>query len=280
MRLEDLVVLGERAEFSMDRLSTQNELIKVTILILQVVFFCVALALSCTTLADSDGYGPLCAEIAIYLTGTLTCGVIAFRLLGKGARLACGLFLLVSLVWMLQVLSWCWHNALHPPHWKELASLGNEADKACDLHDWEKAEHLYKTIRDKEKSGYFALSHSSNELTLAYVLEQERKFHEAEQVYLQALHTMEQTHDRRSYKLVTCVQNLAIFYQDQKRYSEAEPLFKRALQLHKQDDGTWESMLCREDYAQLLRESGRALEARALEKEAKAIRSRFPADAQ
>lgn len=262
----------------MDRPLTNSA--KVVMLVLQVVFFCNAILLSCITLADYDEYGALYAKVAMYLSGALICGIFAFRLLSKGARLACGVILLVSLAYLLQVMSWCWNNALHPPHRKELRSLQNDADKACDLHKWEKAEHIYKEIADKEKSGYFASSHSSNELSLAYVLEQERKFEEAERVYLQALHTMDQTHERRSYDLVTCVQNLAIFYQDQKRYSEAEPLFKRALQLHKSDDGSWESMLCREDYARLLRHNGRVSEAKTLEEEAKSIRSRFPAEAQ
>lgn len=255
--------------------------LKMTMSTAQGLLFCAAIGLSCLTLADADGYGLLSAEMAFYLSGSLICGVIAFSLLSsKGARLACGLTLLISVVYLVQDLSWCWHNALHPPHWKELTLLRDQAFKALDSQDWEKAENLYKAIKDKEKSGYFASSHSSNELALAYALEQEKKFKEAEQIYLQALQSMERTHERRSYELVTCVQNLAIFYLDQKRYSEAEPLFKRALHLHKHDDGTWESMLCRENYASLLRNTGRTSEATVLEKEAKVIRSQFPADAQ
>lgn len=265
--------------FFTDRL-VQYELIKVTMFALQIMLFCVACGLNCVDLADWDEYDSLNKQIAIYLTGALICGIVAFRHLSKAARLACGLVLLMSIVWLLQLFSWCRNNALHPPHWKERMSLQQGADKACELKEWEKAEHLYKSIKDKETSGYFPLSHSSNELELAYVLEQEKKFQEAEQVYLQALHSMEKKHDRRSYDFVTCVQNLAIFYQGQQRYREAEPLFKQALQLHKSNDGTWESMLCREDYARLLKKTGRGAEAKSLEEEAKRIRSSFPADAQ
>jgi tetratricopeptide (TPR) repeat protein len=270
-------------EFAMDWLETQFKLMTdpKSLVVLEIVLFCAAIFLSVLDCGDYDMYTFVYASMALYLFGALICGGFAWKSVSKGFKVACGVIMLLSAVLLPQDLWWCWNNALHPPHYREHMALQSAADNASEKVDAAKAEQLYKTIMEKEKSGWFP-RHSFNDLKLADALEQQKKFKEAEQVYLQALHTMEQAppNDPRNGLLVTCVQNLAIFYQDQKRYADAEPLFKRALQLHKRSDGTWEAMLCREDYARLLRETGRASEAKPLEQEAKAIRGQFPPDQQ
>ncbi|HEY9714447.1 MAG TPA: tetratricopeptide repeat protein [Chroococcales cyanobacterium] len=156
---------------------------------------------------------------------------------------------------------------------QECVDLQLSADRAFDQADYNKAEQLFKTILKKEQSGWF-LGHQFNDFKLADALEKQRKFDEAEKVYIGALRTLEKRHGDGS-ELVTCLQNLAIFYWMQRRYGEAEPLFRRALQLHRLHDHTWESILCREDYAQLLRATNRTENALTLEQEAKTIRAEF-----
>jgi tetratricopeptide (TPR) repeat protein len=260
----------------MDWLAVNKRLTKLpqTLLVWAIVLFCLALGMTTLDLADRDAYVFIYAYAAVFLVGALVCGVCgaaSWKSISKRFKIASVVIMLLSFLMLPKLLEWCCQKALHPTHYKELMALEQAARKAMDDGNGAKAEQLYKSIMQKEQSGWFP-GHSSNELALAYALEQQKKFKEAEQLYLQTLRTWEKTADSAS--LATCEQNLAIFYLDRKRYLQAEAFFKRALRLHNErHDRSWESMLCREDYAQVLRATDRTEEAEPLERDAKAIRN-------
>jgi tetratricopeptide (TPR) repeat protein len=70
--------------------------------------------------------------------------------------------------------------------------------------------------------------------------------------------------------------NLALLYQAQGKYSEAEPLFKRALAIKEKALGPEHLSVATtlENYAALLRKTNREVEAIKLEARAKAIRDK------
>jgi tetratricopeptide (TPR) repeat protein len=72
---------------------------------------------------------------------------------------------------------------------------------------------------------------------------------------------------------ITCTQNLASLYLDEKQYLKAAPLFKKALAMHEAIQvRDREEMLCHEDYARLLRAVGKPDEASIEENRAKFLR--------
>ena len=71
-----------------------------------------------------------------------------------------------------------------------------------------------------------------------------------------------------------CLNNLALLYDDQGHYAKAEPLFKRPLAIMENALGPNHPHVATslENYAALLRESGRTAEADKMEARAKVIR--------
>jgi tetratricopeptide (TPR) repeat protein len=156
--------------------------------------------------------------------------------------------------------------------------LDDYANRAEEEKNFAKAEQIYASILQKEKSGDFP-NRSWVELRLANALEEQGKLKEAEQVLRSALksndvHRQNHTFERKD--RVTCVQNLAILYKEDQQYKNAEECFKRALTMHAEDrDESWETMLCNEDYAKLLKATGRSIEATRFDNEAKRIRDQI-----
>ena len=76
--------------------------------------------------------------------------------------------------------------------------------------------------------------------------------------------------------MATSLNNLALLYQAQGKYAEAEPLVKRALAIYEKALGPEHPDVARslENYAALLRETARADEAERMEARAKAIRAK------
>jgi tetratricopeptide (TPR) repeat protein len=228
---------------------------------------------------DFDMYGVVNSLECMLFSVGLISGAFAWKSLQKVARVICAVFLLIPSLLLPQTLWWGWTNAIHPPHLKEEVSLNNAAFESLK-NDFKTAEAGFKNILQKEKSGYFR-GHSHNELMLADCLEEQGKVNEAEQVYLSAI--AQYVGDKESYEpkngssgdmRVTCVQNLAIFYMKQKRYSDAEPLFKRALMMHIKNQWlSYEYVLCNEDYARLLLVTARPDEAKGFVQEAQRIRN-------
>ncbi len=70
--------------------------------------------------------------------------------------------------------------------------------------------------------------------------------------------------------------NLALLYQAQDKYAEAESLYKRSLAIREKalEPGHPDVALSLENYARLLRKTGRITEAAKLEARAKAVRSK------
>ena len=77
-------------------------------------------------------------------------------------------------------------------------------------------------------------------------------------------------------RLATSLNNLALVYQAQGKYAEAEPLFKRALAIQEKALGPEhpDVATCLQNYADLLRKMNRGEEAEKLEARAKAIRAK------
>ena len=73
-----------------------------------------------------------------------------------------------------------------------------------------------------------------------------------------------------------CLNNLALLYDDQGHYAEAEPLFKRPLAIMEKALGPNHPHVATtlENYAALLRETGRTAKADKMEARAKAIRDK------
>ncbi len=76
--------------------------------------------------------------------------------------------------------------------------------------------------------------------------------------------------------MATDLNNLALLYQAQGRYAEAEPLYKRSLAILEKALGAEHPDVAQslENYAVLLRKTGRDIEAAKLEARAKAIRAK------
>ena len=76
--------------------------------------------------------------------------------------------------------------------------------------------------------------------------------------------------------MATSLNNLALVYQAQGRYAEAEPLHKRALRIDEKALGPEHPDVAQslENSAALLRETGRGAEAAKLEARAKVIRAK------
>lgn len=238
---------------------------------------CLALFLSTISFADFDGV-VAAVECVLFAVGLIS-GAFAWMSLQKKARFICAIFLLIPGLLLPELLRCAWDNAVHPPHLKEEVSLYTAALLAFQKDDFKTAEECYKSILQKEKSGYFR-GHTQVELALASSLAGQGKVGEAEQVYLAAI--ARYVGDKENYEpkqgfgsdiRVTCVQNLANFYLNQKRYSDAEPLFKRALMMHtKNKSFSYECVQCNEQYARLLRAKDRTDEAKTFEQEAVRIR--------
>ncbi len=76
--------------------------------------------------------------------------------------------------------------------------------------------------------------------------------------------------------MATSLNNLAVLYKAQGRYAEAEPLYQRALVIWEKAPGPEHPNVAQslENYAALLRKTGRSDEATKMEARAKAIRAK------
>ncbi len=76
--------------------------------------------------------------------------------------------------------------------------------------------------------------------------------------------------------MATSLNNLALVYKTQGRYADAEPLYKRALAITEKTLGPEHPhvSMALENYAALLRKTGRDAEAKRLEARAKAMRAK------
>ncbi len=77
--------------------------------------------------------------------------------------------------------------------------------------------------------------------------------------------------------MATSLNNLALLYKAQGNYAEAEPLYRRSLAIWEKALGPEHPDVVQslENYAALLRETGRADEAAEMEVRAKAIRAKY-----
>jgi hypothetical protein len=235
---------------------------------IEIASVCLSLLLSCITFADYDMIGPKQLIVAVSMAVALISGILSFKLLSKRLKIACGILLLYPVLLLPQQIWWCWNNAMHPPHYKERQSMDNAADRAEENKDFAGAERIYKNILEKEKVGYFR-GHSWTELRLASALEEEKKYKEAEQVYLSTLKRVKpDDHERITDYPSLCSLNLAILYVKDKRYAESTALLKELMLRHR-EHGTqsWESVLRVDDYLKCLRAKGLSDEAEALERE-------------
>ena len=100
------------------------------------------------------------------------------------------------------------------------------------------------------------------------------RYAEAEKVFLAAI--AETSFGPRDMRLAKGLNNLGALYSTQRKYAVAEPLFKRSLSISEKALGPEHPYVADslENYARLLRETGREGEAHRLEARAKAIRAK------
>jgi tetratricopeptide (TPR) repeat protein len=65
--------------------------------------------------------------------------------------------------------------------------------------------------------------------------------------------------------------NLASLYRDEKKYADAEPLFKRALSILEKSAGDPDTAMCLKNYATMLRQANRPKEAEQMEARLKSM---------
>ncbi|MCH7778027.1 MAG: tetratricopeptide repeat protein [Gemmatimonadetes bacterium] len=114
-------------------------------------------------------------------------------------------------------------------------------------------------------------------ITAAQQAYQQADYAEAEKQSEAALKEAEAFDDVR---LATSLNNLALLYEAQGRYAEAEPLYQRALAIREKALGPEPPDVATslENYADLLRKTGRVSEATKMETRAKAIGAKQASD--
>lgn len=106
-----------------------------------------------------------------------------------------------------------------------------------------------------------------------------RKYREMEPILQEALRIREKCLGMEHPMVSTSLKNLARLYYFQARYELSEPLFKRALAIRQKVYGKSHSRYSdvEEQYAKLLRKTGRAMQAQELENNVRIVRARFNA---
>jgi tetratricopeptide (TPR) repeat protein len=106
-----------------------------------------------------------------------------------------------------------------------------------------------------------------------------KKYREMEPILQEALRIREKCLGLEHPMVSTSLKNLARLYYFQARYELSEPLFKRALAIRQKVYGKGHSRYAdvEEQYAKLLRKTGRAMQAQELENNVRIVRARFNA---
>ncbi len=131
-------------------------------------------------------------------------------------------------------------------------------------------------------SGAWGQSDARDEAYRQYkALSDQGRYGEAEPFARKALKLGEEEFGREHAATAALLSNLARLYEDQGRYTESEPLHKRALTIWEKalrpehpDVAQSLNNLALENYAGLLRDTGRIAEAEKMEARAKAIRAK------
>jgi tetratricopeptide (TPR) repeat protein len=169
-------------------------------------------------------------------------------------------------------------KTLGPNHPDTAVSLNNLGELYRARGKYAKAEPLYqRALKIKEKA--LAPNHPSvgsslhNLGTLYYY---QGKYDKAEPLYRRALKIREETLGPDHPDVATTLNNMAKLYYVRGKYSEAEPLYRKALKISAKaslnDSGTAKLL---ENYAALLKKTGREGEATTLEARAQAIREKY-----
>jgi len=156
-------------------------------------------------------------------------------------------------------------------HWGEQTALEASLEKAEAEKRYGDAERICRMMLEKQRSGYFAYD-VWLEPRLALNLSDEKKYDEAITLLRSALQK-----DKESNLVLrifaTHTQNLALICAEAKRYSEAEPVFEAALELHRRDNNldNYETVVCRKAYAKVLKKLGKPEKATVQEQEAEKV---------
>ncbi|WP_165423474.1 FxSxx-COOH system tetratricopeptide repeat protein [Ktedonosporobacter rubrisoli] len=152
--------------------------------------------------------------------------------------------------------------------------LNNLAGMAADQGKYKQAEEFYwRSIALNEQVFGFdhpAVTTGLNNLAWLYV--EQNIYEQAENLFKRSLFIREKALGEDHPEVVFCLVNLASCYRNQGKYAEAEPLYRRALDIVEQLDT--DVVVVLENYAELLRQTGREDEARVLESRALTIRLR------
>jgi tetratricopeptide (TPR) repeat protein len=162
---------------------------------------------------------------------------------------------------------WTWKD----PHIKEQQALRHLLDKAFDEKHYSDAEKICRQFEEKKRSGYFIYVDWLDK-DLSWALLGEKKYDEAINVGRSIVETDKKT-PRDLRQLSADTQDLARMYSKAKRYSEAGPLFEAALDLYREDNNLDEyyAVVCRKEYAKMLRKVGNTEQAKVQENEAEKV---------
>ena len=227
-------------------------------------------------LADHGQYLIVVPTSVTFLTSAVVCGMMAWKSQSRVARSASVVAIVLCALMLPDLIFRRLPSTLANPHVAELQQLLASASKAGLEHNYPQAEQFYKKIVEGEKSGRFVKTPSSNnELALAEILENEAKFAESEEAYQQALVLARAAWGPASEYCVAPLKGLARVNKQEKKFKEAEDAYKLALSINEQNrqkqkswyyDRTAKEIYT--DYAKLLRETGRARQAQAMEEQA------------
>jgi tetratricopeptide (TPR) repeat protein len=233
-----------------------------------------AVWLSLADYTDPDFRGPVSVYVCLLCLFAIVSGLIIWRKLIGYQRSICVGSLVVSALLLLQgIYVVARYFSEGPSHVAEMLKVRRSAWDAEAHQEFAEAERIYKSMIEKERSGWYKQTGAN--LYLGEVLEKQGKNQEAESHYMAAIEQQQTQHDN---SISVTLEELANLYFKEKRYKESDIQFKRALALYRQGRGEQSDYLrCLQRYEALLRLAGSSEQLEAVTRESAAVsKSRSP----
>jgi len=216
-------------------------------------------------------YQNFLVSISVLLLITIAFGAIAYRSSSKERKGAILLSVLAAAPLPLFIYYyWTWKE----PHFEEQIPLERSMERADSEKRFSDAEYIGRQILEKHRSGYFVYGRGIQR-RLSLIFKEEKKFDEAIEMRRSAVQEDKETNqDLR--ELAADTQDLARAYSEAKRYSEAVPFFEAAIEIYRRDKNLddYYAVVCRKEYAKVLRKLGKSAEAQIQENEAEKVLKR------
>jgi tetratricopeptide (TPR) repeat protein len=205
--------------------------------------------------------------------GSLICGLVIFKSQWQLGKVISLILMLLCLLTLPELLVRRLPAMLSDLHAGEQQRLRQAIGRA--RNGYPEAERLYKILVSKERSGYFREYSVADELDLARILVNEKKFEEAEGAYKHAIEKTPYEFPGNDALLIEFIKELADVYSTDKKYNESEAAYNSALAINDKSRKKREHESSYYDrtanrisagYIKVLRESGRTDQADALEK--------------